>query len=687
MSRPRTRKAPDHTRLTLSRNRTSSDFRNGQRGDANPGAGPTRYRASHRTGGNRPVSQGNPGYSKPDYELGMHYTEKFSVRGMIGQGGTSRVLLGFDKLIGREVAIKELLDGEMAAGTDDSFSIELNERFEREIAITGQLEHPGIVPVYEAGYRNPGVGYYAMKYVRGRTLKEAVETCQSLSLELSFAHRMKLLDNVIDVCDAIAYAHSKNIIHRDIKPENIVIGRFGETVVIDWGLAKALDRDETLYGASSPDKQNDPASGELTQVDSIFGTPRYMAPEQAGGQTGKFSDVYSLGAVLFYVLTGKPVYSGTLNEVIAQLTSDAPSPSPQRILPFVTAELSAICEKAMLKDPAERFSDARELAEQLHAYRDGRLISAYVYSRGELFRRFVSRNKAWILAVAIVMIAVLGGAAASMKYAIEAHESRARADAALVDVTALSQMSIRHSQEITEVVERRLNELSADMDDTAKALGRSDAGNDRNIQIPLWELHSRYPNIDHFLIVDEKGAVTEYSPGKRVQSDEQRAFDTNNPRWIQPGVLTSKFGRVFDRGDNELYLPVQSPIPGSDARAGRLVALLKPTEFLSDLIFAATPSGKVRPQAWLMQDDGLILYDNDPKRVGANLYTDLEMRGSPTLQALAIRVKTEETGIGYYALPGENHTGEVDKVTAWDTIGLDNDLEWKIISYFEYQSH
>jgi serine/threonine-protein kinase len=574
MARSRNGKPPQDLGVAPAREPALSDRLNQPRRDPGPDDNATRYRATRRSGDRNPAEPGDPACSARDYQLGMPYTDKFSVRGMIGQGGTSRVLLGFDKLIGREVAIKELLDIETAAAAENSISTEMTERFEREIEITGQLEHPGIVPVYEAGFRNNGIGFYAMKYVRGRTLKEAVESCVSLSPELSFAHRMKLLDNVIDVCDAIAYAHSKDVIHRDIKPENIVIGRFGETVVIDWGLAKVLGRDETLYGLYGQSKQKEIRSAELTRFDSLFGTPRYMAPEQAGGQTGKFSDVYSLGAVLFYILTGKPAYSGTLNEVIEQLISPQASPSPQQMLPFAPAELSAICEKAMAKDAAKRFSDARELAEQLHAYRDGRLISAYAYSRGELFRRFVSRNKAWILAAGVMMIAVLGGAAASMKYAIEAHESRARADAALVDITALSQGSIRHSQAIADAVERQLTELTADMDDSARELARIKAENNPGIPVLLSELHSRYPNIDHFMTVDAEGLVSEYSPGRQVKSGAMDPFAVGRPSSIGANVLTSQFGRVFDRSDSELFLPIQSPVVVAGGKQGRLVALL-----------------------------------------------------------------------------------------------------------------
>lgn len=646
----------------------------------------TRYR------NDRPFESGDhsswdiPEASTADFGMGIPYTDKFTVRGFIGQGGTSRVLLGFDRRIGREVAIKELLGRESGGGMEDSAATEMTERFEREIEITGQLEHPGIVPVYEAGSRINGPDYYAMRYVRGKTLKEAIIGCDSLSPELSFAHRMKLLDNVIHVCDAIAFAHSKEVIHRDIKPENVVIGQFGETVVIDWGLAKILDRNQTLFGRNSEKEPDKIQTDDLTRFNSVFGTPRYMAPEQAGGKTGKFSDVYSLGALLFCILTGKPAYSGTLNEVINQLTSNQPTPSPRKVLPLVPAELSAICEKAMAKDPTKRFLDARELAEQLHAYRDGRLISTYAYTKNELLRRFVSRNTSLIVSVIIVMIAVLGGAVASVNYAIEANAAQARADTALVDVTALSQMAIRHSQEIAEVVETRLTDLAADMDETAKKLAKMDAGNSQGIQILLRNLHSRYPDIDHFMFIDGTDTVQEYSPGSSVKSGEMHAYDTSNRNWIHSNVFTSRLGRVFELGKSGLHLPVQSPILVSGEKIGRLVGLLRPTEFLSDLIFSVTPAGKVHPKAWLMQDDGLILYDNDPSKIGTNLYTNMQLVVSSSLQALGMRVKLEETGIGYYSLSRDGKKNKIDNVTAWDTIVLNGNLEWKTISYFEYQN-
>jgi eukaryotic-like serine/threonine-protein kinase len=229
------------------------------------------------------------------------------VRAEIGRGGIGRVLRAFDHHLGREVAVKELLVGQtldpsskgaMAAmGTDHKAGAIL--RFLREARVTGQLEHPNIVPTYELGRRPDGTLYYTMKLVRGKTLSRAMAEAKTLP------RRLKLLPRFVDLCQAIAYAHSRGVVHRDIKPQNVMVGQFGQTVVLDWGLAK-------FTGAGDPDSPqehgNDAAGDEFaTVVGARLGTPAYMSPEQARGEVDSIddrSDIYSLGAVLRVLLLG-----------------------------------------------------------------------------------------------------------------------------------------------------------------------------------------------------------------------------------------------------------------------------------------------------------------------------------------------------------------------------------------------
>ncbi|HEX4457899.1 MAG TPA: serine/threonine-protein kinase, partial [Polyangia bacterium] len=210
------------------------------------------------------------------------------------RGGLGRILKAYDERLDRPVAIKEMLEsGDSAV---------LRERFERETAITARLQHPAIVPIYDAGKRAGGPPFYVMKLLSdNRTLGQAIAQASSLK------ERLSLLPNAIAVADAIAYAHSLDIIHRDIKPSNVLLGPFGETVVIDWGLAKELSRAAPPDPLLTTPYRN--AAPDVTSIGSVMGTPHYMAPEQARGESvDARADVYSLGAMLYHVLCGAPPF-------------------------------------------------------------------------------------------------------------------------------------------------------------------------------------------------------------------------------------------------------------------------------------------------------------------------------------------------------------------------------------------
>ena len=209
------------------------------------------------------------------------------------RGGLGRVVRAVDKRLGRTVAVKELL-----RHTDSNEA-----RFLREALITARLEHPGIVPVHEAGRWPNGDPYYVMKLVEGRTLKELIAE------RATMRDRLGLLPHVIAVADAVGYAHSEGVIHRDVKPSNIIVGAFGETIVVDWGLARDRKRDlpEEEEGAAGPGASSLPrGSGPLSTVSGkVVGTPAYMSPEQARGEVvDERADVYAIGAVLYELLAG-----------------------------------------------------------------------------------------------------------------------------------------------------------------------------------------------------------------------------------------------------------------------------------------------------------------------------------------------------------------------------------------------
>ena len=235
--------------------------------------------------------------------------QRFRVLRPHARGGLGEVFVALDAELHREVALKQILEKH----ADDPVS---RQRFVAEAEITGGLEHPGVVPVYGLGTYAGGRPYYAMRFIKGDSLKEAIEHFHGddalkndpgrRSLELR-----KLLRRFLDVCNAIDYAHSRGVIHRDIKPANIILGKHGETLVVDWGLAKAVGRADPSVGEQTIAPSSSGSSETLPG--SALGTPAYMSPEQAGGdldRLGPRSDVYSLGATLYCLLTGKPPFEG-----------------------------------------------------------------------------------------------------------------------------------------------------------------------------------------------------------------------------------------------------------------------------------------------------------------------------------------------------------------------------------------
>jgi serine/threonine protein kinase len=349
----------------------------------------------HTPLGGKAASEADPGE-----RLTLESASRYRLDREFGRGGQSVIMLAYDEHIGREVAFKQLLPERRA----ESASSTLGNRFLREARVTAQLEHPSIVPVHEVGRRADGSLYYTQKLVRGRTLRAALEACGSLE------DRLRLLPNLLAVCQATAYAHGRGVIHRDLKPENVMVGEFGETVVLDWGLARS--RKELTPDAPAPERPVQSLlelNVERTQTGTLLGTPAYMSPEQAVGDIAgvdERSDVWSLGVMLFEMIAGRRPFEGaTASEVLRQVATGS-IPRLRDLSPNAPAELRAIAEHALERDPSHRYRDAGALAAELSAWFSGGRISAYDYSAWELLRRFVARNRALstIAATALVLI-------------------------------------------------------------------------------------------------------------------------------------------------------------------------------------------------------------------------------------------------------------------------------------------
>jgi serine/threonine protein kinase len=285
------------------------------------------------------------------------------------QGNLGEVYVARDEELRRKVALKVIR--QRRAIDRDSLR-----RFRQEAEITGRLEHPGIVPVYGMGDYGDGRPCYAMRFVGRETLETRIGEFHAADWSLRDAARRslifrKLLGSMISVCNTVAYAHSRGILHRDLKPANILIGKYGETLVVDWGLAKPFERGEEAR-ATGEETLDPNASGDDLHTRGLAGTPAFMSLEQADYErvhlVGPASDIANLGATLYMVLTGRPPYRGaTVSEVLEKVRRWE-FPAPRQVTPEAPATLEAICVRAMARDPHDRHASARDLADDLEQW-------------------------------------------------------------------------------------------------------------------------------------------------------------------------------------------------------------------------------------------------------------------------------------------------------------------------------
>jgi serine/threonine protein kinase len=368
--------------------------------------------------------------------------EPFLLGREIARGGMGRIFEAFDTKHGRPVAMKLLLRG----------GPETARRFAREVRITARLQHPSIIPFYGSGTTRDGAPFFAMKLIEGRSLGEVVAQTREPTA------RLALLPQIIAVCEALAYAHAEGIVHRDLKPSNVLVGPFGEAVVIDWGLAKepfarANSDDETI----DPDDPRDAPQATLTVTGGVLGTPAYMSPEQAsGGDVDARADVYSLGALLYHTLAGAPPYAGTAPEEIVERVKREPPAALAAVVPGLPRDLVTIVEKAMARDAAARYPSAAEMAADLRRLETGQLVRAHAYSLWTLLRRWLARHRAAVTTAAAFLVALATLGVVSVRGIVK---ERDRADAAKREAIAEREVAVTQKSAAEKLVEFILGDL------------------------------------------------------------------------------------------------------------------------------------------------------------------------------------------------------------------------------------
>ncbi|MGE5185905.1 MAG: serine/threonine-protein kinase [Acidobacteriota bacterium] len=377
------------------------------------------HRLTSETDDTIPAQDADASAASPQAQDGARYR----LGAELGRGGMGRVVEAFDAQLQRVVALKEVLP-KAGPGAD--------KRFAREVQITARLEHQSIVPLYDAGTLPDGRPYYVMRKVSGKPLDQLIARGKGLP------DRLALLPNLLSAIDAVAHAHRRGVIHRDLKPANILVGELGETVVIDWGLAKVIGEDDHDGAAREPHR---PSGDSLhTQLGSVFGTPGFMPPEQArGDELGPRSDVFALGATLYTLLVGKPPVAGTSATEVLEATHKHQIVPVAEACPGAPPELVAIVDHALAAEPAARYAHAGALGEDVRRFLTGQLVAAHHYTRVERLLRFARRHRSVlsVSALALALVAVLGWVGVHRivraRDAASAAEARARSEKREVD--------------------------------------------------------------------------------------------------------------------------------------------------------------------------------------------------------------------------------------------------------------
>jgi eukaryotic-like serine/threonine-protein kinase len=387
----------------------------------------------------------------------LHATAVYRPQRYHAQGGLGEVLAARQEELDRTVALKRIRPERLHEAA--------RRRFLREAAITARLQHPGIVPIYGLGQDEDGP-FYTMPFIDGQTLQQAIDSFHGdESLRRDTGRRALkfrgLLQQFIAVCNTMAYAHDQGVIHRDLKPSNIMLGPYGETLVMDWGLAKRLGTDDDGGEVEGNAPSPSPSPDALTATGAVLGTPHYMSPEQARGEpTSPASDVFSLGLVLYAILIGKSPYTDAVIPVggIQEAVREAAVVPPRRRDPGLPGALEAICLKALALEPEARYRSVGNLAHDVESWMADEPVSARRDPLAERARRWMRRNRT---AVATAVVAGIVGLGAVAAVQVRYNVMLIHANSKLTDANEATNRALAETQKEKTKAEQALAESEA----------------------------------------------------------------------------------------------------------------------------------------------------------------------------------------------------------------------------------